>query len=383
MKKAALLLLFVLCIIMFFFLFRTKSRPNFLFIVIDCWRADHFNPTDTPHLWELSKKGTVFEEHYANAGWTLPSMASLFSGQLPEFSTNKEDVAYCGFSRFGSHFIPLHGKEFETIPEKLVTFPEILKKNGYETIAVTMNSLTSDKIGYGSKTWDRMDYLPKDLGAEVLTDEAIKQLRLTSGKNRLIFVHYLDAHWPYDPAHKTEADDKYLVEYKNTKDEKRRRELVRQVEPLYTNAIRFIDEQVGRLLNEVDQKKFVLLVTADHGEMFMEEGRIMHPGYLPEQIVRVPLIVLGPGIPTGQKKELTQGIDVAATILRMAHIDPSRYAMPGEDVFSGSRKLNLVVATSVFETAYIKEQSIKRIPLQTSVNDSQMANELKSLGYIN
>lgn len=374
-----LLLIAIACIVLL-----PSKRPDFLFIVVDCWRYDHFTHAITPNLWKLSKKGTTFGNHYVNAGWTLPSMISTFSGQLPEFSSNDDAIKFNGFARFGTDFIHLFNKEFETFPKALPTFPEILQKNGYETIAVTMNSLTSEKIGYGSKQWSKMTYLRKDHGAEILTNETIKQLRArTSEKELLLFVHYLDAHWPYDPVHKTPQDNKYLSEYKKTEDSARRLELVQHVLPLHTNAIRFIDEQIGRLLEEIDQSNLIIIITSDHGEMFMEEGHIFHPGHLPEEIVHVPLLIVGDGLPRNQQIELTQSLDIAPTILSMAGVESSELDSPGKDVFSETRNPNLVIATSTIETAYMNGGSVKRVPFQPSVTNAQFAEELKALGYLN
>ena len=62
--------------------------PHVVLVVVDCLRADHVGaygyplPT-TPNLDRLAAEGIRFEWSYANATWTKPSMATLFTGFYP------------------------------------------------------------------------------------------------------------------------------------------------------------------------------------------------------------------------------------------------------------------------------------------------------------
>jgi len=63
-------------------------RPNVLLIIVDTLRADrlgcygHDRPT-TPNIDALAASGVIFESAWAQSCWTLPSFASLLSGQYP------------------------------------------------------------------------------------------------------------------------------------------------------------------------------------------------------------------------------------------------------------------------------------------------------------
>ncbi len=60
------------------------ARPNLLFIAVDTLRADRAaDPRLMPRVARLAREGVVFEQAFAHAPWTLPSFASMFSGQLP------------------------------------------------------------------------------------------------------------------------------------------------------------------------------------------------------------------------------------------------------------------------------------------------------------
>ena len=55
--------------------------PNVLYLVLDCLRADAITPKTAPNLTELAEKNCSFEECIAPADWSLPSHASIFTGE--------------------------------------------------------------------------------------------------------------------------------------------------------------------------------------------------------------------------------------------------------------------------------------------------------------
>src|SRR5207253_9302949 len=61
----------------------------------------------------------------------------------------------------------------------------------------------------------------------------------------------------------------------------------------------------------------VVVVLADHGEEFLEHGRIKHGMHLYEELLHVPLVMAGPGIPTGRVDEPVQSVDLLPTIAEL------------------------------------------------------------------
>src|SRR5439155_27240971 len=72
------------------------------------------------------------------------------------------------------------------------------------------------------------------------------------------------------------------------------------VRRLYEAEIRAWDEQLGELLRALDTRSTVVVVTADHGEAFQEHGPRQHGFHLYDELLRVPLVIAGPGIPAGR-----------------------------------------------------------------------------------
>ena len=75
---------------------------------------------------------------------------------------------------------------------------------------------------------------------------------------------------------------------------------------LYDAEVAFTDVQVGRILLELMARKVgptIVVVTSDHGEEFGEHGGLQHSRTLFEELLRVPLIISGPGVPQGTTTE--------------------------------------------------------------------------------
>jgi arylsulfatase A-like enzyme len=64
-----------------------------------------------------------------------------------------------------------------------------------------------------------------------------------------------------------------------------------------------------------------VLVTADHGEAFGEHGRFGHHPYPYEELVRVPLVVAGPGVESTMVNQQVSLLDLAPTILAAVGAD--------------------------------------------------------------
>ena len=77
-------------------------------------------------------------------------------------------------------------------------------------------------------------------------------------------------------------------------------------------------------------------MTADHGEEFREHGRLKHGAHLYDEILRVPLVIHGPGISTRRIAQQAQGIDLFPTVAGLLGF-PAPPGLPGLDVFALSK----------------------------------------------
>ena len=100
---------------------------------------------------------------------------------------------------------------------------------------------------------------------------------------------------------------------------------------LYDEEVRHTDAGVGRLLDTLRELGLyddaLIIVTADHGEEFLERGWIGHTRSLYDELVRVPLIVRPPGGPPAPQvvDALVSLVSLAPTVLDYAGIDLRRF----------------------------------------------------------
>jgi arylsulfatase A-like enzyme len=158
---------------------------------------------------------------------------------------------------------------------------------------------------------DNIDALRRYPAADVLVDQAQSWLATVTERPFFLWLHLMDPHSPYYPpaAALRELTGKdiepsrarYLNEYWNRSDlpvsslRKRRNEVVE----LYDAGIRNVDRQIARLVDGLRQTHqwddCVFVLTADHGEEFLDHGGRYHaPVHLGEELIRVPLVIRVP-----------------------------------------------------------------------------------------
>jgi arylsulfatase A-like enzyme len=94
----------------------------------------------------------------------------------------------------------------------------------------------------------------------------------------------------------------------------------------YDNALKYIDSQMGELLRFLerspDWSNTYVIITADHGEAFGEHQNYTHGRDLHREVLHVPLVMLGPGIPAGVRISHTAATrQIFSTVLRWAGMD--------------------------------------------------------------
>ena len=157
-----------------------------------------------------------------------------------------------------------------------------------------------------------IDALRRFPTAEVIVDRALSWLQSMGEKPFFLWLHLMDPHSPYYPSGAAYREltgkeisasrARYLNEFWNRSDLglARLKQKKDAVVELYDAGIRSADAAIARLVSHLRQSNLweecALVVTADHGEEFLEHGRRYHaPMGLREEIVRVPLIIRVPG----------------------------------------------------------------------------------------
>lgn len=311
------------------------AAPDVLFLVVDALRADHVGaygyarPT-TPFIDSLAQRGALFERAYAPANLTRMSVPSYFASVYPSVHG-------------------IRGRDQYADPA-LLMIAEILKQHGYDTGAWMPNPSLQFfyRFHYGFDVYYDMDaVLPRWRDeslpmhrrwetAESIRRSVLEWLDARRDIERPVFayLHYRDVHAPYvaPPRYNAmfetlERPSRPLPEglfqrrnwaYLKLSDDGNDLSHYRM---RYDAEIRYTDDQIRELFDALEQRgrlrNTLVILTADHGEAFLEHDQLDHGHTLYEELVRVPLIVVPPGdAPQPRRLEgLTELIDLAPTIL--------------------------------------------------------------------
>ena len=310
--------------------------PSIVLVMVDTLRADGLEWAEeegessaTPNVAALARRGVRFDHLLAVSPWTGPSVSSILTGKYPDE-------------------LGMHGLR-DPLPTSAITLAQRLRDHEYRTGAVISNGIIGPAYGH-DRGYDyfHCERYKGDLEgtrqrpvftADLVTDKALAWLE-TDAKPAaspfFLYVHYTDPHDPYLPpdewrALHPEIDDANVPEELLLDGNFTRNRLspaqVRAIRAHYDAEISFVDHEVGRLLESLPPDTIVLF-TSDHGEEFKEHGGFLHGHTLFQELLHVPLIVTGPGIPAGVTVDApVSHVDIAPTLLELVGIGPR----PGED----------------------------------------------------
>lgn len=350
------------------------TRPNVVLIALDTARADEVFREESagpvmPTVQSLASGGTRFRDAQANAPWTLPSHATLFTGEPP--TVHGAHAAHKTFE----HDRPL---------------PVRLSDAGYHTVGVSNNTWISGEFGFDRgfdefiTSWQLVQDAVDFGGVARRKTGAIDQLRgvaaafrgnpvanvanLLYGKffrkrrddgarrtNRLIrdrldrwtagedplflFVNYLEPHLEYRPPR--EYAQEWLPEdvsyeeasavnqdawaYLTGEVEMSERDF-RALRGLYRAELAYLDNRLEELVASFEaagcREDTVFVITGDHGEHIGEHDLMDHQYSLSRTLLSVPLVVAGLGFDTGREVDAPVQIgDVPQTILDLAGVE--------------------------------------------------------------
>ncbi|HXT22149.1 MAG TPA: sulfatase [Thermoanaerobaculia bacterium] len=299
-------------------------RGPIVLITLDALRADAVGAFGgpsrlTPALDALAREATWAGTAVAPSSWTVPSMASLFTGLQPWRNQN------------------WHGDAAMLRPE-LVTIPEALQAQGFATAGFYSNVWLRPPFGYGAG-FDELRHFREGKRAEATLAKLGTPAAGKAGKPQFVWAHILPPHAPYV------RRDALLDRLPQPAPSLPRRVSVVDLEPWFDPAVllaeeqadtfraayqlnvAFADQQLGRLLAALRRSgkwdETLLVVTSDHGEEFKECGQIEHGGNLCRALIEVPLLVKLPKAWSGPALALRRGdhpstVRVRATLVEAA-----------------------------------------------------------------
>ncbi len=342
-----------------------RGKPNLLLILVDTLRADHlgvygYDRPTSPRMDGLALQGIRFDRVVAQASWTKPSVASLFTGR----------------------YVHDHGviRSLDALGDDLPTLAQLLDEAGYRTAAFSANPWITpefhfdrgfDEFESGRAMGPQLTNLYRTVrrGESLLNRAGLRMPisgwvfrwagRGNSGnaerdegqaasvvewlqnvdrtKPFFLYVHMIGPHDPYDPPEEfskafarssMKAPRLPPPRVQTTFDraaELAPSKLERLIDQ-YDGAIAHVDSLIGRMVEQLSDSGLaddtIVILTADHGEEFYEHGNWRHGNQVYDEVVRVPLVIRVPGGEGGEvRHDPAMLVDILPTALGLLGVD--------------------------------------------------------------
>ena len=331
-----------------------NSRPDVVLVTIDALRADHlgiygYDRPTSPHLDALAREAVVVRSHISQAPYTKASMASLFTGLFP--SSHKAYTISRSFSETMRGTVSGDLPQTDVLDPALWTMASAFEGAGYQTVALNTNPFLLKEFGF-ARGFQDYEFLTKGEDLAPASDVVARALdrvdHRTAGRPMFLWMHLMEPHSPYSPP----ADVRGLFPPRTPPRPAASADQVpawlapgdsldaNVYESLYDGEIRSADAALGRLFDGLRTRgvwdRLVLVITADHGEEFLDHGGFEHNRTLYDEMVHVPLIVKAPGLPAGVREVETEAVDLAPTLARAAGVTPPA-GLSGGDIWGQLR----------------------------------------------
>ncbi|MEO7330428.1 MAG: sulfatase-like hydrolase/transferase [Minicystis sp.] len=265
-----------------------SSNAIVVLITIDALRADVLESAESearfPTLTAMKRAGASFTRATSPGSQTTVSLGAVFAGRY--FSQMYWTMHGSGATRFAY-----------AADDPSPRFPELLDRAGVLTVSFPSINFLAGEFGV-ARAFEEERVIAegrRHAPAKQVIDPLLERLNRAGTGPLFAFVHLTEPHAPYDRGHAEGSDfERYLAE------------------------VSVADAEIGRVRRLLKQRfpdRGVLLVASDHGEAFGEHQTFQHTKTLYEELLRVPLIVEGPGISPRVIEQRVGLIDLGPTLL--------------------------------------------------------------------
>jgi arylsulfatase A-like enzyme len=376
------------------------GRPYRLIVLItvDTLRADHvgaYGATGlTPHLDHLASESAVFDNAYAPASLTLPSVAALMTSRYPE------ELGIRG--------------NLSALPH-VTTLASWLSNQGFVTGAVVSSHVLRQESGMAAgfsryddslhQHWPTRRSVPERIAIDTARAalSLLDALREERGRPIFLWVHFQDPHGPYTPP--SGYRQRFMEEEAARSDGKR--ELPVSGSPTgeggipsyqfvggrrdpafyragYKGEVQYMDEGIGHILDGLKVRGLIdqatLIFTADHGEGLGEDDYwFAHGERLHQSLVRVPLFLRVARRPPGRRSDVASLLDVFPTIASLLGGRPPENARGRDLLGRGAKRRSSVVYQSTLSETHPKRRGLVAEGYQLLLVDGKGPNKRVSL----
>jgi arylsulfatase A-like enzyme len=381
----------------------TAEHPNIVLISIDALRADRLGaygnqPSPSPRIDQLASQGIVFRQAISQGNSTPPAVQSFLTSLYP--------------TELG------HGSGLGRVidPER-VTLAEALQAGGYRTQAYVGNGHMAVTAGYAQGfdgyerpapgrpyNLDRLRdetivaglasrYAPalcrlferangllfdppivmEDEGARLNT-RALRFIRLHRDEQFFLWLHYMEPHALYSPSQpfgQGLAQDPLPSEdtLRAWQPSRKTQHIVigpaelTTLRALYDGEVQDVDRLVGEVWDQIVAQgladRTLLVITADHGDEFDDHGDYGHGQSVYQELVRVPLVFVGPQVagPGRSVDTPVPMLDLLPTLVDVA-------GAPMPELVHGESLLPVLAGGEPVERAFYSQNRVNRTNYQ-------------------
>lgn len=350
------------------------ESKNVLLITIDSLRQDFVGASRngkavSPRIDGLASNGAVFSEAVANGSNTPSSFPSILTSTYPLMFGGyryldgvrpfvAETVRNAGFETVAYHSNPHLGPDmnyhqgFDRFNDRGSSDEESdigLLNSAKNTVEQRIDP-DSRLYGILRRAWHLLSLTTNSSAyadATEISDSAIEWIdERDPDQPFFTWLHYMDVHYPFTPPEEhldaldVERPSNRQIAKLNGRMQENPAKLTEddreQLLDLYRAEIHYTDAQIGRVLDRLadanELENTIVIVTGDHGEAFGEHGRYGHHPYLYDELLRVPLILNGPGLDAGTVvDDQVSLIDIGPTLYDLTGVETPE-AVQGESL---------------------------------------------------
>lgn len=327
------------------------GQPIVILLTIDSLRADVLaskkHDKSLPNLAALRDASLDFTQARAPGSQTAYTIAEFFSGK---------------------YFSQLYWTENDTHRDRwpdddpTPRFPQVLTDAGVPTVNYATTKWLDNATGI-VRGFSEDNYVPPKKTRYTVSAQTfpllIERLAAAGEGPLFAYTHLLDAHYTVSPLQpKSPAKKKYLANLK------------------------LVDDSIGELRAAIErlglQDRVFILISSDHGEAFGEHNTHHHRYTVYEELLRVPLLIYGPGVKPRKIDAPVSVMDIGPTVLDIFG-QPTPGHFMGESLAGFMRGGNPKLTRPIAAEGRLKKVLVFPDELKAIVDDRHGTSEVYNL----
>lgn len=276
-----------------------QGLPNVILIIFESFRHSAVSPELMKELDAWSEQGLRLQRHYSGSNCSHLGLFSLLYGRAP-----------LGYHKTLDRNIPPQMLESLRRSGYQITFLTCGETKGFRRLDRFINDKSCDNyISEGEFTLKGMKDWPDSDRRKLAHVQRI--VNSSQDRPQFVFFYLVSSHYRYSfpPEFDIYKEASSIWEFLDPRSQ------IQNHLNRYANAVLFLEHEVMKLVRSLDPKKNLIMITGDHGESMGEDGVFTHGSRMSEIQMRVPFLMVGPGVEPRKITTATVHSDILPTLL--------------------------------------------------------------------